>query len=113
MMSAHSTTTSEFRRIMIILHYHNNSDYFKHTAKILSNDRETVSTWYYRGLIINNEWNCMVEIWFSILARKVLKRGNFVSKEDLKIKLEQFISYFNRTMAKPYKWTYKGKQLTI
>ena len=58
-------------------------------------------------------WLNQVEIWFSILARKVLKRGSFVSKKDLKIKLEQFISYFNRTMAKPYKWTYKGKPLTI
>lgn len=61
MMSAHSTTRSEFRRIMIILHYHNNSDYFNHTAKILGNDRETVSTWYYRGSVVNREWNCMVE----------------------------------------------------
>jgi len=57
-------------------------------------------------------WLNQVEIWFSILARKALKRGNFVSKEDLKKKLEDFISYFNRTMAKPFKWTYKGKPLT-
>ena len=57
-------------------------------------------------------WLNQVEIWFSILARKALKRGNFVSKEDLKEKLKDFISYFNRTMAKPFKWTYKGKPLT-
>ena len=57
-------------------------------------------------------WLNQVEIWFSILARKALRRGNFVSKEDLKKKLEDFISYFNRTMAKPFKWTYKGKPLT-
>ena len=57
-------------------------------------------------------WLNQVEIWFGILARKALKRGNFVSKEDLKKKLEDFISYFNRTMAKPFKWTYKGKPLT-
>jgi len=58
-------------------------------------------------------WLNQVEIWFSILARKVLKRGSFPSKEDLRKKLEDFISYFNRTMAKPFKWTYKGKPLTI
>ena len=58
-------------------------------------------------------WLNQVEIWFSILARKVLKRGNFVSTEDLRKKLEDFISYFNRTMGKPFKWTYKGKPLSI
>jgi len=56
-------------------------------------------------------WLNQVEIWFSTLARKVLKRGNFSSKEDLKKKIEAFIDYFNRTMAKAYKWTYQGKPL--
>lgn len=58
-------------------------------------------------------WLNQVEIWFSILARKVLKRGNFVSTDDLRRKVEDFISYFNATMGKPFKWTYKGKPLTI
>jgi len=53
-----------------------------------------------------------VEIWFSILARKLLKRGNFTSVEDLKNKVIGFTKYFNQTMAKPYKWTYLGKPLT-
>ena len=48
-------------------------------------------------------WLNQVEIWFSILARKVLKRGNFTSKDDLRQKIDAFIDYFNRTMAKPYK----------
>ena len=52
-----------------------------------------------------------VEIWLSILVRKLLKRGNFTSKEQLKAKVLAFIEYFNRTMAKPFKWTYKGKAL--
>ena len=54
-----------------------------------------------------------IELWFSILARKVLKRGNFTSIADLKQKIEDFIAYFNATMAKPFKWTYKGKVLTV
>jgi hypothetical protein len=49
------------------------------------------------------------EIWFSILARKVIRRGNFVSTEDLKTKIEAFIAYFNTTVAKPFKWTYQVK----
>jgi hypothetical protein len=56
-------------------------------------------------------WLNQIEIWFSILARKLLKRGNFTSSDDLKAKVLAFIEYYNRTMAKPFKWTYKGKAL--
>ena len=56
-------------------------------------------------------WLNQVEIWFSILARKLLKRGNFTSVENLIAKVLAFIDYYNRTMAKPFKWTYKGKAL--
>ena len=56
-------------------------------------------------------WMNQVEIWFSILARKLLKRGNFTSVENLIAKVLAFIDYYNRTMAKPFKWTYKGKAL--
>ena len=52
-----------------------------------------------------------VEIWFSVLMRKLLKRGNFTSLTDLKAKVLAFIQYYNRTMAKPFKWTYKGRAL--
>jgi hypothetical protein len=58
-------------------------------------------------------WMNQVEIWFSILARKLLKRGNFTSVENLIAKVLDFIEYYNRTMAKPFKWTYKGKALAI
>jgi transposase len=56
-------------------------------------------------------WMNQIEIWFSILMRKVLKRGNFVSVDELKRKVLAFIEYYNRTMAKPFKWTYQGKAL--
>lgn len=56
-------------------------------------------------------WMNQIEIWFSILIRKVLKRGNFLSVLDLKRKVLAFIDYYNRTMAKPFKWTYQGKAL--
>lgn len=55
-------------------------------------------------------WMNQIEIWFSILARKVLKRGNFVSVEDLQAKVLAFVAYYNQTMAKPFKWNY-GKPL--
>jgi transposase len=56
-------------------------------------------------------WMNQVEIWFSILARKLLKRGNFTSVENLIAKVLAFIDYYNHTMAKPFQWTYKGKAL--
>jgi len=56
-------------------------------------------------------WMNQIEIWFGILMKKVIKRGNFLSKEDLKKKILDFMSYFNETMAKPFKWTYQGKAL--
>jgi transposase len=60
----------------------------------------------------HSSWMNQVEIWFSIVARKVLKRGNFTSVEDLKAKVLAFIEYYNRTMAKPFRWTY-GKPLKV
>ena len=56
-------------------------------------------------------WLNQIEIWFSILMRKLLRQGNFISKSDLKQRILDFVEYFNRTMAKPFKWTYKGKPL--
>ena len=56
-------------------------------------------------------WMNQVEIWLSFLVRKVIKRGNFISLADLKRKVLAFIEYYNRTMAKPFKWTYQGKAL--
>jgi putative transposase len=53
-------------------------------------------------------WLNQIEIWFSILAKKLIKWGNFKSKKDLQGQLERFIEYFNQTMAKPFKWTFKG-----
>jgi len=56
-------------------------------------------------------WLNQIEIWFSILVRKLLRRASFTSQADLKARILEFIAYFNRTMAKPFQWTYKGKAL--
>jgi len=58
-------------------------------------------------------WLNQVEIWFSILYRRLLKRGNFTSTADLRQQLLDFIAYFNDLLAKPFKWTYAGKPLTV
>ena len=48
-----------------------------------------------------------------VYKRQLLKRGSFTSVDDLKAKVLAFVEYFNRTMAKPFKWTYKGKALVV
>lgn len=61
----------------------------------------------------HSSWMNQVEIWFSVVVRRVLKRGNFPSLEALRQRLLDFIDYFNRTMAKPYRWTFTGQPLKI
>jgi transposase len=56
-------------------------------------------------------WLNQVEIWFSILTRRALKRASFISLEALEQRLTDFIDYFNAVLAKPFKWTYAGKPL--
>jgi transposase len=56
-------------------------------------------------------WLNQVEIWFSILARRALKRASFESVAALHDRLTQFITYFNAVLAKPFRWTYAGKPL--
>jgi transposase len=60
----------------------------------------------------HSSWLNQVEIWLGILVRRVIKRGNFTSLDDLRTKILAFINYFNRT-AKPFRWTYAGRPLQI
>ncbi len=59
----------------------------------------------------HTSWLNQIEIWFSILVRKVLRRGSFRSRAELQQRIEAFILYFNETMARAFKWTYKGRPL--
>jgi transposase len=59
----------------------------------------------------HTSWLNQVEIWFSVLARRLLRRGNFRSTDDLRKQLLAFIDYQNRVHAKPYRWTYTGRPL--
>ena len=56
-------------------------------------------------------WLNQIEIWLGILVRKLLRRGSFISVADLRAKVLAFITYYNDTMAKPFRWTYQGKPL--
>ena len=54
----------------------------------------------------HTSWLNQIELWFSILVRKLLRRSSFRSVEDLQARILAFIEYFNRTMAKPIRWLY-------
>jgi transposase len=60
---------------------------------------------------VHASWMNQVEIWFSILVKRLLKRLSVSSTSKLKEKIFDFIDYFNKTMAKAFKWTYKGTPL--
>ncbi|HUZ68104.1 MAG TPA: transposase [Candidatus Saccharimonadales bacterium] len=59
----------------------------------------------------HTSWMNQIEIWLGILVRKLLQRGSFGSVDDLQRQVDAFIEHYNRTMARPFKWTYQGKAL--
>ena len=60
----------------------------------------------------HTSWLNQIEIVFGIVGRRVVRRGNFTSLAVVKERLLQFIEYFNRTFAKPFRWTYTGRPVT-
>ena len=55
-------------------------------------------------------WLNQVEIFFSIIARRLLKHGAFESEEDLARQMLAFLEVYSQT-ATPFQWTYTGKVL--
>jgi hypothetical protein len=59
----------------------------------------------------HSSWWNQIEVIFGVIMRQVIRRGSFPSVEDLRAKLLNFIDYFNRVFAKPFRWTYTGRPL--
>ncbi len=59
----------------------------------------------------HSSWLNQIEVIFGVIMRKVVRRGSFSSVADLRAKLLNFIDYFNRVFAKPFRWTYTGRPL--
>jgi hypothetical protein len=79
----------------------NEQDFAEHIASTIGDRQED------RWISISDQLNThMSETLVRMAAELTGHKG------DLGEKLEMFISYFNRTMAKPYRWTYKGLPLT-
>ncbi len=58
----------------------------------------------------NASWLDQIEIWFSILQRKLLQPNHFHSPADVAAAIAQFIRHYNQT-ARPIKWTYTVQKL--
>jgi DDE superfamily endonuclease len=59
----------------------------------------------------HGSWLNQVELWFSVLARRFLKRGDFNSMADFEARLLGYLDDYNRHHAHPYRWTYTGTPL--
>jgi hypothetical protein len=60
---------------------------------------------------IHGSWLNQVELWFSVLARRFLKRGDFCSAQDFAARLSDYLEVYNTHQAHPYRWTYTGQPL--
>jgi hypothetical protein len=57
-------------------------------------------------------WLNQVELWFPIIERRLLRRGEFSSTDHLADRIIEFIKAYNR-QAKPFRWTYEGRPLKV
>jgi len=60
----------------------------------------------------HTSWLNQIELWFSILVRRLLKRASFTSTDELRDRILAFIAYVN-PQAKPFRWTYSGRSLCV
>jgi transposase len=81
-----------------------------HTAKLTKTWLAAHPRWTVHWTPPHASWLNMVELFFSILTRRVLRHGDFPSRDDLINKITNFIIDYNDT-AKPYRWTYDGTPL--
>ncbi len=53
-------------------------------------------------------WMNQVEIWFSILHRRVIKHGDFTNAAQQRSRIEGFADHWNRCEAHPFRWTWRA-----
>lgn len=69
------------------------------------------------GVFLHNtpthaSWLNQVELFFSIMQRRLIRYGEFTSVDDLADRIIEFIVAYNQR-AKPFRWTYDGRPLRI
>jgi len=60
---------------------------------------------------IHGSWLNQVELFFSVLSRRFLKRGDFASAAEFEERIQKWLTIYNRDHAHPYRWTYTGEPL--
>ncbi|MEM6699498.1 MAG: transposase [Bacteroidota bacterium] len=53
-------------------------------------------------------WLNPIENWFAKVQRHVIRNGNFSSVSELENKILAYVEFYNRCLAKPLKWKFKG-----
>src|SRR5215469_15203756 len=59
----------------------------------------------------HGSWLNQVELWFSVLSRRFLRRGDFTGVAEFTYRLRAFLEEYNGCHAHPYRWTYTGQPL--
>jgi len=59
----------------------------------------------------HGSWLNQVELWFSVLSRRFLMRGDFSGPAEFEVRLTRFLEDYNARQAHPYRWTYAGEPL--
>ena len=62
---------------------------------------------------LHASWINQVEIWFSILQRRVIRYGDFATREELQARVEGFIKHWNRREAHPFRWKFRGSFVDV
>nr|QIY76728.1 IS630 family transposase [Streptomyces sp. RLB1-33] len=81
-----------------------------HTAKHTKTWLAAHPRWHVHWTPPYASWLNQIELFFSVLTRRVLRNGNFHSRDDLIDKMDTYVIQHNET-AKPYRWTYDGTPL--
>ena len=58
---------------------------------------------------LHASWVNQIEIWFSILQRRVLRYGSFENRAELRRDVLSFIRHWNERLAHPFRWTFSGR----
>ncbi|WDF42102.1 transposase [Streptomyces sp. T12] len=81
-----------------------------HTAKHTKTWLAAHPRWHVHWTPPHTSWINQVELFFSALTRRVLRYGDFASRDDLIEKMRRYVITHNET-AKPYRWTSDGTPL--
>ena len=58
---------------------------------------------------LHASWVNQIEIWFSLLERRVLRHADFRSVFELSSTIDQFIEQWNVNEAHPFNWRFRGR----